>query len=494
MPEQTAFSVNGHRAHARSGRSHAVVVGGSMAGLLAARVLAAHFDRVTIVERDTFPDGPEFRKGVPQARHVHVLLGRGQQLMEHYFPGLLADLAANGALTLMWPAEVLWLLPAGWCERFSPGSRFISMSRELLEWCVRRRLADSPRIRFLQEHDVTGLLTTPDGATITGVEHRARAQSADGLGPTERLLADLVVDASGRDSRMPRWLEALGYEPPQETRINAFLAYASRYYAPPEGFQADWKALFFHGKAPSIPRGGALFPVEGGRWLVTLAGIGGETPPLDEAGFLAFARSLRSPILYEAICRARPLSPIAGYRHTDNQCRHYERLRRWPERLLVTGDAVCAFNPIYGQGMTVAAVDALALHRCLRAQEQHHPNGDLSGLAWRFQKEVAEGSATAWLMATGEDLRYPTTEGARPGIVTRLLHRYLDRVNLAATHNARVNQAFGQVLNLLAPPSTLFRPKVLLPALFAAGVSDDDGVPPTTTPYPALATFEVASA
>jgi 2-polyprenyl-6-methoxyphenol hydroxylase-like FAD-dependent oxidoreductase len=494
MTEQITTTANGRQGHARPGRSHAVVIGGSMAGLLTARVLAAHFDRVTIVERDSFPDGPEFRKGVPQSRHVHVLLGRGQQLLEHFFPGLLADLAANGAPTIMWPTEMLWLMPAGWCERFSPGQPFISMSRELLEWCVRRRLGASPRVTFVPDHDVTGLIASVDGQAIAGIEHRMRGQGADGLGPSERLPADLVVDASGRGSHTPHWLKALGYEPPAETHINSFLAYASRYYAPPEGFNADWKGLFFNAKPPSLPRGGALFPVEGGRWLVTLAGIGNESPPTDDAGFLEFARGLRSPILYEAIKHARPLSPVAGYRRTENQFRHYERLRRWPERLLVTGDAACAFNPIYGQGMSVAAVDALALHRCLRAQDQRQPGGDLSGLARRYQKAVAESSATPWLMATGEDLRYPTTVGATPGVVTRLLHRYLDRVNLAATSNVGVNRAFGQVLNLLAPPSILFRPNVLLPALFAAPDSGEDGAPPTATPLPATTAPEVLSA
>ena len=198
--------------------------------------------------------------------------------------------------------------------------------------------------------------------------------------------------------------------------------------------------------------------------------------------------------MYEVIRHARPLTPVAGYRRTENQLRHYERLRRWPERLLVIGDAACAFNPIYGQGMTVAAVDALALHRCLRAQVQRRPDGDLGGLARRFQHAVATYNATPWLMATGEDLRYPTTEGARPGLVTRLLHHYLDRVNLAATRNVGVNRAFGQVLNLLAPPSTLFRPNVMLPALFAAGDRGDDGVPPTETPYPAGPALEAVSA
>lgn len=447
---------------------HAVVIGGSMAGLLAARVLVRHFERVTLVERDRFPDEPVFRKGVPQSRHLHVLLGKGRMLLDRFFPGFTEQMTDRGALLLKFPGDALWLTPAGWSERFDTGLSLLSSSRELLEWTVRRRLTTLGRVRFVEECDVTGLTTTPDRAAVTGVTLRPR--TGDREVETEDLTADLVVDAGGRGSHAPRWLEVLGYAPPAETRINAFLGYASRIYAIPENPPADWRILFLQGKAPEDPRGGALFPIEGNRWIVTVAGAAKDYPPTDEEGFLAFARSLRSPLLYEAIKDARPLSPVSGYQRTENQRRHYERLRRRPEGLLVTGDAVCAFNPIYGQGMTVAADDAITLHRALRAQRRDR-GADLTGLATRFQCAVAKGNDAVWLLATGEDLRYPTTEGAAADLPTRLIHRYVDRTLTVAIRDRHVNQAFSNVMNLLASPYSLFRPDVLVPVLLARGVA-----------------------
>jgi 2-polyprenyl-6-methoxyphenol hydroxylase-like FAD-dependent oxidoreductase len=462
------------------GREHAIVVGASMAGLLAARVLSGHFARVTVVERDRLPEGPAFRKGVPQSRHLHALLARGAALMERLFPGLQAELRAAGAVTVAWPGDVLMLTRGGWCRRFRPGISVISCSRELLEWHVRRRLATSARIHLLQECDAVGLVPSEDGTAVTGVRVRSRPGRDPRFPAPEDLRADLVVDASGRDSRTPEWLAALGYPRPQQSRITSFLGYSSRYYAPLADFQDDWRVLFLQANPPADVRGGGLFPVEGNRWLVTLAGAGRDYPPTDDAGFLEFARGLRSPILYETIRRAQPLTPVVGYQRTDNQLRHYERLRRFPERLLVLGDAVCAFNPIYGQGMTVAAQAAVLLHHTLREQERRQPSGELAGLARRFQRRLAKANATPWLMATGEDLRVPGTEGARPDLSTRLMHRYLDRVLAVATENATVNRAFLEVLNLLRPPTRLFEPSVLVRVLRGRRMPESLA-PPTRT-------------
>lgn len=449
---------------ARLTGDEAIVVGGSMAGLLTARVLAEHFTRVTIVERDSLPDGPAFRKGVPQSRHLHVLLARGRTVFGQLFARIDEELIAAGAVPVEWPRDVLWLTARGWCARFATDIRILCASRELLEWSVRRRLAALDQVRFLTGHEVTDLVASADLRQVTGVRLRARPSAAGETGPVEMLSAGLVVDASGRQSHAPDWLAALGYERPAETRINAFLGYASRFYAVPPDVHADWRALLLQGEPTGNRRGGALFPVEGNRWLVTLAGVGRDYPPTDEAGFLAFARSLRSPLLYDAIRDAEPLTPIHGYQRTENQRRFYERLARQPEHFLVTGDALCAFNPVYGQGMTAAAQGALVLDRLLRERA-----GDLTGLPQRFQREVATVNAAAWLMATGEDLRYPTTEGGERNMGTRLTHRYFDRVIGAATRDAHVNLAFLNVLQLVAPPTTLFRPGILAPALLRGG-------------------------
>jgi 2-polyprenyl-6-methoxyphenol hydroxylase-like FAD-dependent oxidoreductase len=454
---------------------HAVVIGGSMTGLLAARVLAGHFAHVTIVERDRFPTAPGFRKGVPQSRHLHILLVRGRELLDQLFPGIVAELRADGAVDVEWPREVLWLSTVGWSERYTPGITLLSASRELIEWHVRRRVAALPGIAFREECDATGLLASPDGRAVTGVRLRPRTSDMERR-EEETLTADLVVDASGRDSRAPEWLAALGYPAPRETVVDSFIGYASRYYAPPADTPLDWKGMILLATVEN-PRGGGYMPIEGGRWLVTIAGSGRDYPPTDEAGFLAFARGLRSPMLYETLRRAEPLSPIVGYRRMENRLLHYERLPRRPERFVVLGDAACAFNPAYGQGMTVAARSALVLDRCLRGQR----GTDLTGLAERFQRALAHSNALPWLMATGEDLRFPQTSGPRPGPAARLLQRYLDRVIRASTDTPVVGRSFLRVAHLVASPATLFRPRVLLPSLAARGAHGLPD-PPTATP------------
>jgi 2-polyprenyl-6-methoxyphenol hydroxylase-like FAD-dependent oxidoreductase len=433
--------------------SHAVVIGASMAGLLATRVLADHFERVTIVDRDRLPDSGSFRHGVPQGHHLHVLLAGGRQAIESLLPGFESDLVAAGAVVIRWPQDALWLTAAGWSQRFEarPGHYVLSISRPLLESLVRRRVLESDRVAVMEGCEVPAL-TTSGGGRVTGVEVRSRGD-LDGSTLRE-LAADLVVDASGRTSRCADWLEALGYGRPVETRIDSFLGYASRQYAPPPGWRSDWKALFLMSQAPTRARTGFLFPIEGGRWIVTLAGAGRDYPPTDDQGFLAFARSLRHPVLHDAISGAEPLTPIHGWRHTENRRRHFERLGRWPQGLIALGDASCAFNPIYGQGMSVAAQTAVALDGEL------HAAGSLNRLTRRFQRTVAARAAGAWLLATGEDLRYPTTEGGRVGFTTRLTHRYLDRVVRAATADSTVNAAFLEVLGLVRPPASLFHPLV----------------------------------
>jgi 2-polyprenyl-6-methoxyphenol hydroxylase-like FAD-dependent oxidoreductase len=452
-------------------RDHAVVIGGSMAGLLAARALASHFTRVTLIDRDHFPAAAEFRKGVPQSRHVHVLLARGAEIIEQVMPGMKAELIAAGAVTFEWPTHALWYTPRGWSRRFDPGIPVISCSRELLEWHVRQRVAALPNVRLLEGQEAVRLLGETDQGRISGVSLRARG-AIDGAPSTiEDIPAQLVVDASGRNSRTPEWLEALGYQRPEEMQVNAFLGYATRDYAIPSAFTADWQVIYLQALPPASTRLGGLFPVEGNRWRVGIEGVGRDYPPTDDAGFLVFARSLRSSILYETIRDAEPLTPIHGFQRTENQRRFYEHLTRLPDGLLATGDALCAFNPIYGQGMTAAAQDALILDQLL-----HQRQGNLIGLGHAFHRAASKSNAGAWLMATGEDLRYPSTVGGKRDLPTKLIHRYLDRVIRVATEDRDVNTAFTNVIQLVSPPTSLFKPRVLFPALKRGGA------PPITQP------------
>ena len=364
-----------------SRHDHAVVLGAGMAGLLTAQTLSRHFERVTIVERDNLASHPANRPGVPQGDHLHVILPGGQQAIERVLPGFAHELVAAGAVDIAIPTEVLWLSPAGWIDRFPPRHRMISATRPLIEWCTRRRVLATPGIELLEGRAVDGLLPGWDGDRVSGVRlHDAGSDS----GKTAALRADLVVDAAGRRSRLPEWLDRLGFERPDETRIDASLSYASRIYRRPPGTR-DWKGAFLQAKPPTTGRMAVMFEVEDDRLLVTVQGVGGDHPPRDEVGFLDFTRSLRSPVIYETIRDAEPLTPIVGFANTANRRRHYERLRRWPERLVAIGDSACAFNPVYGQGVSVAALTAVRLDHAL----ERRGDRSLDGFAPAFRRQVA---------------------------------------------------------------------------------------------------------
>ncbi|MEH2072277.1 MAG: FAD-dependent monooxygenase [Nostoc sp.] len=437
----------------------AIVIGGSIAGLLTAQVLTKYFDRVTIVERDRFPEQPEQRHGIPQAHHVHVLLIRGQQILEQLFPGIIAELADWGTPIIDAVADCPWLGYNGWAPRFASHLTSCGSSRNLLEWSIRRRLAANDRIEFVQAAQVTNLLCNPNKTKITGVQVRF------GKEPEAEILAKLVVDASGRNSRTPGWLEELGYKSPQQTVVNSFLGYASRWYHQPEGLQRDWQVLLITSKPPKDTRSGVLYTVEGNRWIVTLAGVGRDYPPTDEAGFLDFAQSLRSPIIYEAIKDAQPISPIYAYKRTENNLRHYEKLSKFPEGLIIVGDAVCAFNPVYGQGMTTAALGALTLDECLSKQLSNQSNGNLIGFPQYFQKQLSKAISVPWLMATGEDFRWSTTEGGKPNLISKFTQLYLDRLLLLQADSPEIHQLFLEVMNLLKPTSAVFQPHIVMQVL-----------------------------
>ena len=441
--------------------THAVVVGGGMAGLLAARVLADHFEQVTLVERDALPDSVQARKGVPQGRMLHVLLPRGLGTVERLFPGYGGELEAAGAVSLRVPTDALVLTPAGWLDRRATGWPLLSASQPRYEWAVRRRLREVAGVTILDRHDVTSLLTSRDGRQVEGV----RLRPLDGADRGDQQLpADLVVDAGGRGSRTPAWLSEAGYDPPAKAQVDPNVGYAARSYRIPDGFSADWQVVMLSSQPPSMPRTGYLFPIEDGQWMVGLMGAAGQHPPTDEDGFAAFTRGLRHPAIATALAAAEPVTPIRGYRGTSNRLWHYERMRRWPERFVVLGDAVCSFNPIYGQGISTAAVAAETLDACLREQRRRRLADDLDGLARRFQRRLARRNANPWTLSTGEDLRFPTTTGMRVSAATRLQHRYLDRVVAATTRDPATADTYIQVLGMLAHPLSLFAPRILAAA------------------------------
>lgn len=439
---------------------HAVVLGAGMSGLTAARVLADHFDRVTIVDQDLLPTEAAARNGTPQSRHVHVLLNSGRTILDRLFPGLQDDLAAAGAPLIDGANDLAWLTPAGWAIRYPSKYVARSASRPLLEWAVRRRLAQNPRVSFVGGRSVAGLLASDDHSRVLGVRIRPRQRDA-AEGAEERLIADLVVDASGRGSHATQWLQDLGYPEPERTEINAYLGYTSRLYRLPEDPARGWKGLYIQAKPPSDLRGGVIFHLEGDQWICSLGGSGKDYPPTDEEGFLAFARGIRTPVLYEAIKDAEPLSSPVANRSTANIWRHYEKLSRWPDGFVAIGDAVCAFNPIYGQGMSVAAKEALVLDACLREARRRRPDGNLGGLARRFQQQLPKTIQPIWTIATGEDFRVPGVEGGKPGRSARFLYSYLDRVIQLSTEDVFARQILMEILNLEQPTALLFHPRLI---------------------------------
>ena len=412
---------------------HAIVLGGSMAGLVTAQALSKHFERVTIIERDHLPETPAARAGVPQAEHLHVMLPGGADAIESLLPGFAESLVAEGAVPVAAPTEFLWLNPAGWVPPFPARHRLLSASRDLIEWHTRRLVRSTPGVTLLEGRSVIDLCLADDGNTVTGVTLVGSASGDDR--PVGTVPADLVVDATGRRSRLPDWLERLGFERPDETRIDAHLAYSTRIYRRPPGGRG-WKAILLQSQPPSTSRVGLLFPIEGDRWMVTVQGVGDDHPPTDAAGFDRFVAGLRSPAIHDAIRDAEPLTRPVAFANTANRRRHFDRARHWPERLIAVGDSACAFNPVYGQGMSVAAKTAVALDEALSRHRRAHRT--LDGFAKPMQRLVAKQGDPAWMIATGDDLRMPTTTGGKRNVATSVQHRYLDRVMAAATADETV--------------------------------------------------------
>ena len=451
--------------HSHAKHSHAIVIGGSMAGLLSARVLSDHFERVTILERDLVTDQPEARKGQSHTRHLHGLLAKGLDTMSHYFPGLTDDLTRNGAEVTDMGAGMRWYVCGGYRKQFKSGMIGALMSRPLLEWTIRRRVLALPNVTLIADCDVEKPLVSDDYKRITGVEVTLRAG-----GKQEKLTAELVVDASGRGSAAPKWLAQLGFDKPEESFVKINVGYATRIFRRKPGDLEGAQLLMVANDAPQGKRAGLIFPIEGDRWICTLGGFHGDHAPLDEAGFMEFARSLPAPDVYNMLRKLEPVSDIFPYKYPGSLRRHYEGLKRFPEGFLVLGDALCSFNPVYGQGMTSASLQAAALDTLLKERKE------LTGL-WRlFYKAAAQVVDIPWQLAVGEDFRYAETEGKKPAGVD-FINGYVNRVHRASHHDEVVYTAFLKVMNLMAAPTSLFHPRILWRVLRGGVKSEVKPVP-----------------
>jgi len=426
---------------------HAVVVGGSMAGLCAARVLADGFERVTVLDRDPFPEVPTTRDGAPQTSHPHVMLEAGRLTLTDFFPGFDEDLFEAGGLCVDAGIDMQFYDRGGFLAEPPREMPMYCATRPLFEHVVREQMRALDGVDLQGGTQVTGYQFDEGDAAVTGVQCRT-----DG---TERTLAtDLVVDATGRISRTPRWLGERGYPTPDIEEVHVDVTYSTiRVERPPD----DRRAFFAPPDAPRT-RGGAVLPVEGGRWEVIVQGVHGDDAPADREGFLEFAESLPVPEIGR-LAREQPWTS-EGVHHYPFPCsrrRRYERLDRFPEGLVVTGDAVASFNPIYGQGMSVAALDALSLHHTLA-------EGGLANVGPRFFDRVGEIVDVVWKLAVGRDFEFRQTEGPKP-FGTDLFNRYVARLSRKAHSDGVLTEAFARVFRLERPPTTLLRPGIVLRVL-----------------------------
>jgi 2-polyprenyl-6-methoxyphenol hydroxylase-like FAD-dependent oxidoreductase len=432
----------------------AIVMGASIAGLWTARALIDHFDEVVVLERDHLPKGPEHHPGAPQVRQFHTLLQAGLQQMRVWFPGLEEELIAAGAVPYDVIDDVHVRIRGRWYPRFPSGWILLSCSRLLLESSIRRRLRQNPCIRFVEGVEVVGLQSDDTRQRVTGVRVRSRGGSSDRTENDAVYMADLVVDALGRRSQTPEWLVELGYAAPSESEVDSFLGYVTRKYKR----KPNTPMLLIGAIPPHDPYAGLIFPEEDDTMVAMIGGYNKHYPPTNPAEFDAFVGKL-GPEFQEALRGAEPLSQPYGYRGTSSRWHHYEQLERWPERFVVLGDAFCGFNPIYGQGMSVAAMSAAALADSVRRSD-----GNLDGVAQFTLHEIGRITDAIWLLATSADLEWPGTQGGTIGNspADRFGRWYIGKMLEGMEFDRTIRLVFLAVNQLVRPGKALFAPGVFM--------------------------------
>jgi 2-polyprenyl-6-methoxyphenol hydroxylase-like FAD-dependent oxidoreductase len=432
----------------------AIVMGASIAGLWTARALSDIFEEVVLLERDQLPEGPEYRSGAPQARQYHTLLESGLRQMRQWFPGLEEELIAAGAVPYDPIGDLNLRVGAYWFPRFPSDSLLLSCSRLLLECRIRRRLRQNPCIRFVEGVEVIGLQSDAAKRRVTGVRVRSRLIGSSHQETDVIYEGDLVIDALGRRSKTPEWLVEIGYPAPEENEVDSFLGYVTRRYKR----KPQTPIMLIVAAPPNHPYGALVFPEENDTMVAFIAGVNKRYPPTDPEEFDRFAHVL-GPEFEEALKDAEPISQPYGYRGTSSRWRHYEHLKRWPERFVVLGDAFCGFNPVYGQGMSVAAMSAAAL-----ADRIQRSNGNLDGVAKPILKEIGRITQSAWLLATSSDLQWPGTQGGTVGNspIDRFGRWYIGKLLETTFVDKKVRVTLVDVNQLLKPGTAFFAPGIFL--------------------------------
>ena len=429
----------------------AVIIGAGMGGLAAAKAVAPHFEKVIVFDRDALPDAPAPRPGTPQARHTHVLHAGGFRALEYMFPGLERDLIAAGAVRIRFRRDIRFEVAGfGALPRRDFGFESLALSRPALECVCRRRVENEPNIEFRPRVRVTELLPSPDNRSVAGVRFE------DTRGTPGSLAADLVVDASGRASPTLGFLEAIGSAKPEVIEIGIDQAYSTAVFETPSDAPTDWLAVIHPQTPPGSSRFGIVLPMEGRRWTVSLGANHGEAPPGDIDGFMAFAKSLCMPTIYNAIRSAKCVGDIARFGMRDSVLRAFDKLDRFPRGLVVLGDSVSRFPPVHGQGMSVAAQEAHVLASLLESRPRR--DDPLDGLAEAFFSQIQPLLETPWAVAMA-DLVYPQTRGERPPDFEQKF-QYMRALMRLAADDAEVDKIVFEVRALLKPQSALREPEL----------------------------------
>ena len=430
----------------------AVVIGAGMAGLAAAGAVADYFERVIVLERDRLPNQAVPRPGAPQSRQLHGLLPGGQRALTDLFPHFERELLDAGSVPLRMLGELRVEMPGvGPLPSRDFGWLFYGASRPLIELITRRQTERLSNLTVRSECQVLEITATPDGTMVTGV----RYESADGRQAI--LAADLVVDASGRGAPTLALLRSSGQPVPDEIVIGIDLHYTTTTFVIPQDASTNWRGIATHPHAPERSRGGYMLPIEGNRWVLTLTGRLGERPPAEPDGFMDYARRLETQTIYNAIKHAERQGGFERYAYPASAWRRFDRLSSFPDGLVPIGDSICRFNPVYGQGMSVAAQEARLLNQLLKGRATRAD--PFAGLALAFFSESLPLVEAPWNMSAVPDLVYPETRGERPADFDSRL-KYNGALIRTAMYDAAVHRLLVEVQQLLKPPSVLQDPAV----------------------------------
>jgi 2-polyprenyl-6-methoxyphenol hydroxylase-like FAD-dependent oxidoreductase len=433
--------------------TRAVVLGGSIAGLFAARVLSEAYDEVQIVDRDKLVGVREPRRRCPQTYQANGLQAKGAHIMEEFFPGITQDLIEDGVPAGDMSGTVRWYARGNRLAQTTGDLIALGVLRPTLEWHIRERVQQLPNVVFVEEHDILGLASTADNSRITGARVQARGETAE-----KTIDADLVVDATGRGSRTPVWLEELGYDRPEEERKKLDLVYITQHFKLREGadpFEGD--TAINQIAHPGLPRGNVFFKTDGGLLELTTYGLLGDHPPTDQEGVYRWIRSLGAKDVYETLRYADPIDEPVPFRFPTTLRRHYQKLDRFPTGLLVTGDAVTCFNPVYAGGMSVAALCAVTM--------RDHLHSGAAPVPQDFFHDLARDAIDAqWEMTNSIDLSFPGVVGERP-LKWHVGNFFLKRMQIAATRDSKVTLAYFKAASLTVPVESLMRPSMILRVL-----------------------------